>query len=143
MAVSCPGLPPKILTDDVVKPTPGHTRRMAADGCHLAACSLYVLLVIIVFFFRCARSSSSRESSCIRQDQRSCQELFRKNFSRTYRSRCLRLLKRGVELPARHVFLWIVMRGPGWCGLPARTHNSVAFAPSGKLTIDLVIRSIR
>jgi hypothetical protein len=52
MAVSCPSLPPKILTDEQVRPTRGHRLRMAADGCHLAACSLYVLLVNIESFLR-------------------------------------------------------------------------------------------
>jgi hypothetical protein len=52
---------------------------MAADGCHLAACSLYVLLVIIEMFSSVCAIMPSRELSCIRQDHRSCQALFCKN----------------------------------------------------------------
>jgi hypothetical protein len=52
MAVSCPSLPPKILTDEQVRPTGKHRLRMAAEGRHLAACSLYVLLVNIESFLR-------------------------------------------------------------------------------------------
>ena len=54
MAVSCPSLPPKILTPEVtdarLRRLDRHTLRMAADGCHLGACSLYVLLVNIESF---------------------------------------------------------------------------------------------
>ena len=76
MDVSCPSLPPKILTDDKLRPTRKHVARMAADGCHLATCSLYVLLVIIEISSSPCAIMSSRELSCIRQDHRTCQALF-------------------------------------------------------------------
>jgi hypothetical protein len=61
MAVSVPSLRPKILTGDKLRPGRRHTLRMADLGCHLAACSLYVLLVIIgIFFLTCAITAFAR-----------------------------------------------------------------------------------
>jgi hypothetical protein len=61
MDVSCPSLPlyvltPKVADAEVRRPS-RHTPRMAADGCHVATCSLYVLLVIIEIFFLTVRDS--------------------------------------------------------------------------------------
>ncbi len=70
MDISCPSLPPKILvrneTDAELRPNAQTTAYMAADGCRVAICSLYVLLVIIEVFFLTVRKSSSREPSCIK-----------------------------------------------------------------------------
>ena len=59
MDVACPSLPLNVLTSNVtnaeLRPVRRHTPRMAADGCHWATCSLYVLLVIIEIFFLTAR----------------------------------------------------------------------------------------
>ena len=87
MDVVCPSLPLKILTPNVtdaeLRPADRHTPRMAADGCHLATCSLYVLLVIIEISSSPCAIMSSRELSCIRQDHRSCQALSTGNILRT------------------------------------------------------------
>src|SRR6266566_5172149 len=49
--VSCPSLPLNVLmpneTNAKLRRPRRHTPRMAADGCQLATCSLYVLVVII------------------------------------------------------------------------------------------------
>ena len=54
MDVSSPSLPPKILTDDKLRPDK-HTPGIPVHGCHFVECSLYVLLVIIESFFLAAR----------------------------------------------------------------------------------------
>jgi len=75
MTVSCPGLPPKILIDDALRPTRKHTPRMAALAVGFAVCSLFVQLVNIESFSsRCAIQSIA-QPPCIRQVQLSCQEL--------------------------------------------------------------------
>src|SRR5438105_10956692 len=60
MDASCPSLPPKILvrneTDAELRPNEQTTAYMAAHGCHLIECSLYVLLVIIERFFLAVRN---------------------------------------------------------------------------------------
>ena len=56
MDVSCPSLPPKILVADKVRPNEQTTVYMAAHGCHLVECFLYVLLVIIEIFFLAVRN---------------------------------------------------------------------------------------
>jgi hypothetical protein len=61
MDVACPSLPLNVLTGDKLRPVPGHTPGMAADGCHLATCSLYVLLVIIEISSSPCVIMSSRE----------------------------------------------------------------------------------
>src|SRR5216684_3722688 len=76
MDVACPSLPLNVLTDDKLRPVRRHTPRMAADGCHLATCSAYVLLVIIEISSSPYAIMPSRELSCIRQDHQSCQALF-------------------------------------------------------------------
>ena len=62
MDVACPSLPLNELTpnmtDAELRPVRRHTPRMAADGCHLATCSLYVLLFIIEIFFLTARDET-------------------------------------------------------------------------------------
>src|SRR5258708_12251654 len=73
MDVACPSLPLNVLAPDKPRPTFRHTPRMAPDGCHLVACSLYVLLVIIEISSSPCAIMTSRELSCIRQDHRSCQ----------------------------------------------------------------------
>src|SRR5919199_564104 len=50
MDVSCPSLPPKILSADRRWTNTQTTGCMAAHGCHFAKCSLYVLLVNIEIF---------------------------------------------------------------------------------------------
>src|SRR5260370_21713646 len=76
MDVSCPSLPLKVLTRDKLRPVRRHMPPVAADGCHLATCSLYVLLVIIEISSSPYAIMSSRELSCIRQDRQFCQALF-------------------------------------------------------------------
>jgi hypothetical protein len=79
MAISDPSLPPKILTGDELRPGRKHTPCLAADGCHLAAYSRYVLLVIIGIFFLTCATQSSRELSCINYRARPVKS-FAKNF---------------------------------------------------------------
>src|SRR4030095_4889355 len=50
-------LPPKILVADKVRPNEQTTGYMAAHGCHLIECSLFILPVIIEFFFLMVRDS--------------------------------------------------------------------------------------
>jgi len=57
MDVSCPSLPPKILTADKVRPNAQTTAFMAALGCHFVECFWYVLLVIIESLFLAVRDT--------------------------------------------------------------------------------------
>src|SRR6266849_2690897 len=99
MEVVCPSLPLKILTGDKLRPVRKQTPRMAADGCHLAACSLYVLLVIIEISSSPCAIISSRGLSCIRQDHRSCQELFVKKQKLRTRARLASITLTPAKLP--------------------------------------------
>ena len=61
MDVSCPSLPPKILTADEPMSNEQTTGCMAAHACHFIVCSLYVLLFSIeVFFLVTTRRSVAR-----------------------------------------------------------------------------------
>ena len=101
MDVVCPSLPLNVLTPEVtdakLRPLARHTPRMAADGCHFAVRSLYVLLVIIKVSSSLCAIMSSRELSCIRQEHRSCQALCQQNNHALVAS-ITRLL---VKLPAQ------------------------------------------
>src|SRR6266851_1971949 len=62
-ACLCPSPPPKILTDDELRPTHKHTPRIPAHGCRLVVCSLYVQLVNIESFSsRCAIQTIAQPS---------------------------------------------------------------------------------
>src|SRR5260370_34032059 len=79
MAVACPSLPPKILTPEVtdarLRRLDRHTLGMAADGCHLGACSLWVLLVNIKSFSSWRAIQVIAQPSLYKTERRSCQEL--------------------------------------------------------------------
>jgi hypothetical protein len=62
-ACLCPSPPPKILTDDKLRPTRKHTPRIPAHGCRLVVCSLCVQLVVIESFSsRCAIQTIAQPS---------------------------------------------------------------------------------
>jgi hypothetical protein len=73
MDVSCPSLPPKLLTSNRLKPVRRDTPRMAGMagmagvGCHLVTCFSFVLLVIIEMFSSSRAIMSPRELSCINE----------------------------------------------------------------------------
>src|SRR5260370_41787915 len=61
-ACLCPSPPPKILTDDKLRPDK-HTPGIPAHGCRLAVCSWYVQLVVIESFSsRCAIQTIAQPS---------------------------------------------------------------------------------
>ena len=49
-ACLCPSPPPKILTDDELRPTRKHTARIPVHGCRLVVCSWYVQFINIESF---------------------------------------------------------------------------------------------
>src|SRR5713226_9341322 len=62
-ACLCSSPPPKILTDDKLRPTHKHTPCIPAHGCRLVVCSLYVQLVNIESFSsQCATQVSAQPS---------------------------------------------------------------------------------
>lgn len=98
----CPSLPLNLLTpngaDAGLRLVRKHAARMAPEGCHLATCSLYVLLVIIEISSSPCVTCLPREPSCIKQDHRSCQAFSEINLRTLAREASITL--RLTELPA-------------------------------------------
>jgi hypothetical protein len=78
MDVRPSSLPPKLLVADKLMPIEQTTEYMAARGCHFVGCSLCFLLINIEFTASQCAISVTRESSCIKYQARSCQELSKK-----------------------------------------------------------------
>jgi hypothetical protein len=94
MDVACPSLPLNVLTDDKLRPVRRHTPRMAADGCHLATCFSYVLLVMIEIFFLTVRDHAVARTLLYKTRPPILSSTFLRNALAS-----LRLLRAGVGLP--------------------------------------------
>jgi len=78
MDVRRASLPPKLLVANKLIPDAQTPPYMAPHGCHCVGCSLCFLLINIRFTYSQCAIFVTRESSCIKYQARSCQELFRR-----------------------------------------------------------------